>query len=158
MEWDNKVTRWWSKISGREIENVPQSYPISISDHDVPGSNSGPVSGQGDVTMSSEKRGLVEAFWPIRGFQGLDTVCWWLKLTSCYHIQVSRTDPLASLGQSLRLFTAESWDGANVTLECPEMTKVSQSEPSVNITWIFHQSEANNRVPWWHQGGCFCSS
>ena len=44
--------------------------------------------------------------------------------------QVSRTDPLASLGQSLRLFTAESWDGTNVTLECPEMTKVSQSEDS----------------------------
>ena len=38
--------------------------------------------------------------------------------------QVSRTDPLASLGQSLKLFTAESWDGTNVTLECPEMTKV----------------------------------
>ena len=47
---------------------------------------------------------------------------------------MSRTDPLASLGQSLRLFTAESWDGTNVTLECPEMTKVSQSEASEVLT------------------------
>ena len=58
--------------------------------------------------------------------------------------QVSRTDPLASLGQSLRLFTAESWDGTNVTLECPEMTKVSQSEASeVSIN---QRSEDNNQV------------
>ena len=59
---------------------------------------------------------------------------------------MSRTDPLASLGESLRLFTAEGWDGANVTLECPEMTKVSQSEVKMKTIIRSHMTPRWSRL------------